>query len=162
MTSGAPPERQRLDELVAEQSVPGLLATTAELLVEQLGATACTISRAIGDLLVDLVDHSPYGPVQAAHSYLISDFPLTHVVLEQGTPRHVQADDVAADPREAALMRRLGFDSLLMLRMQCGDDLWGLVEIYDNRRGGFTADEVAAAQRIVADAGRELFRLSSR
>jgi hypothetical protein len=68
VTSGAPPERHRLDELAAEENVPALLDTTAELLVKRLGAAACTISRAIGDLLVDLVDHSPRGPVRAAHS----------------------------------------------------------------------------------------------
>jgi hypothetical protein len=77
VTSGAPPERHPPDELAAERNVPALLDTTAELLVKRLGAAACTISRAIGDLLVDLVDHSPRGPGQASHGYLISDFPLT-------------------------------------------------------------------------------------
>jgi hypothetical protein len=162
VTSGAPSEGQRLDELAAEQNVPALLGTTAELLVRRLGATACTISRAIGDLLVDLVDHSPRGPVQAAHSYLVSDFPLTQTVLVRGTPQRVYRDDLEADPRETALMMRLGFDSLLMLRMACDAEPWGLVEIYDNRPGGFTVDDVATASRIVESANYELSRLSSR
>jgi GAF domain-containing protein len=161
VTSGASPERHRLDELAAEQSVPALLATTAELLVDRLGATACPISRAIGDLLVDLVDHSPGGPVQAAHSYLVSEFPLTQTVLDDGTPQRVQVDDAEADPREAALMRRLGFDSLLMLRMESAGEPWGLVEVYDNRPSGFTTDHVAIAARIVQCANYELSRLSS-
>jgi hypothetical protein len=162
VTSGAPPERRRLDELAAEQNVPGLLATTARLLVERLGATACTISRAIGDLLVDLVDHSPRGPVQAAHSYLISDFPLTQAVLDDGTPQRVRLNDVEADPRETALMRRFGFDALLMLRMESDAEPWGLVEVYDNRPAGFGADDVATASWIVESANHELSRLSSR
>lgn len=162
MSSGASPDSERLDRLAHEQTVPALLATSAELLVEQLGATACTISRAIGDLLVDLVDHSPSGPVQAAHSYLISDFPLTHTVLDEGTPQRVRLDDDAADPRETALMRRLGFDSLLMLRMECDAKPWGLVEVYDNREGGFTDDDLVTAHRIVEGASLELSRLSSR
>ena len=162
MTSGAPPERDRLDELAAEQNVPALLDMTAELLVNRLEAAACTISRAIGDLLVDLVDHSTHGPVQAAHSYLISDFPLTQAVLDDGTPHCVQLDDVEADPRETVLMRRLGFDSLLMLRMECDAKPWGLVEVYDNRPGGFSADDVATASTIVESANHELSRLSSR
>ena len=161
MTSGASHDGERLERLANEQTVPALLATTAQLLVDRLGASACTISRAIGDLLVDLVDHSPAGPVQAAHSYLISDFPLTQRVLEDGTPEKVWIGDAAADPREAALMRRLGFDSLLMLRMQNDATPWGLVEIYDNRAGGFTADDLANAQRIVDGASRELARLSA-
>jgi hypothetical protein len=161
VTSGAPSERQRLDELAAAQDVPALLGTTARLLVERVEATACTISRAIGDLLVDLVDHSRHGPVQAAHSYLISDFPLTRLVLAEGTPKRVQVGDVAADPREAALMHRLGFDSLLMLRLECDADPWGLVEIYDNRAGGFTTHDVATASRIAEGTSHELSRLAS-
>jgi GAF domain-containing protein len=162
VTSGAPPERHRLDELAAEENVPALLDTTAELLVKRLGAAACTISRAIGDLLVDLVDHSPRGPVQAAHSYLISDFPLTEAVLGDGMPQRVQLDDLESDPRETALMRRLGFDTLLMLRMECDAKPWGLVEVYDNRPGGFSVDDVATASTIVESANHELSRLSSR
>jgi GAF domain len=161
VTSGAPPERHRLDELAAEQSVPALLGTIAELLVDRLGATACTISRGIGDLLVDLVDHSPAGPVQAAHSYLISHFPMTRAVLDDGTPQCVHVDDADADPRETALVRRLGFNSLLMLRMESAGEPWGLVEVYDNRPSGFTNDHVAIAARIVESANYELSRLSS-
>lgn len=160
MSTGASHEGERLERLANEQSVPALLAATAQLLVDRLGAAACTISRAIGDLLVDLVDHSPTGPVQAAHSYLISDFPLTQKVLEGGTPEKVWIGDAGADPDEAALMRRLGFDSLLMLRIESDSMPWGLVEVYDNREGGFTADDLADAQRIVDGASRELARLS--
>jgi GAF domain-containing protein len=162
VSSGTSPESQGLDQLAHEQTVPALLGTTAALLVERLDATACTISRAIGDLLVDLVDHSPSGPVQAAHSYLISDHPLTKAVLEQGTPQRVWVGDTAADPHEAALMRRLGFDSLLMLRMECDGKTWGLVEVYDNRAAGFTSEDLAAASEIVDGASLELSRLSSR
>ena len=160
MSTGASHEGERLEQLASEQSVPALLAATAERLVDSLGASACTISRAIGDLLVDLVDHGRAGPVQAAHSYLISDYPLTKKVLEDGTPQSVWAGDDGADPREAALMHRLGFDSLLMLRIEGGATPWGLVEVYDNREGGFTADDLAAARRIVDDSSRALARLS--
>jgi hypothetical protein len=71
-------------------------------------------------------------------------------------------DDLESDPRETALMRRLGFDSLLMLRMECDAKPWGLVEVYDNRRGGFSVDDVATASTIVESANHELSRLSSR
>jgi transcriptional regulator with GAF, ATPase, and Fis domain len=161
MTSGGH-DVERFDRLAQEQTVPALLGTTAELLVERLSATACTVSRAIGDLLVDLVDHSSGGPVQASHSYLISDFPLTQAVLDDGAPRSVWLEDAEADPSESALMRRLGFDSLLLLRLDCDTNLWGLLEVYDNRAGGFSADDVETARRIAQSASRELSRLSSR
>jgi hypothetical protein len=153
---------ERLDRLAQEQTVPALLGATAELLVEELAATACTISRAIGDLLVDLVDHSPGGPVQAAHSYLISDFPLTQAVLDNGMPQRVWLEDAEADPSESALMRRLGFDSLLLLRLDCDAKPWGLIEVYDNRAGGFRSEHLERAQTIVESASLELSRLSSR
>lgn len=151
------------ERLAHEQTVPALLGTTAELLVQGLAAGACTISRAIGDLLVDLVDHSAGGgPVQAAHSYLISDFPLTQAVLDNGLPQRVWLEDAEADPSESALMRRMGFDSLLLLRLDCDAKPWGLVEVYDNRRGGFTSDDLDSARKIVESASLELSRLSSR
>ena len=59
----------------------------AIVLLQALGANACTISRAIGDLLVGLVDYSPDGPVQAGHGYLISDYPATREVLEHLRPQ---------------------------------------------------------------------------
>lgn len=161
MSSGGQ-EAERLDRLAREQTVPALLGTTAELLVDELSATACTISRAIGDLLVDLVDHSPGGPVEAAHSYLISDFPLTQTVLDDGMPHRVWLEDAEADPKESALMRRLGFDSLLLLRLDCDAKPWGLIEVYDNRSGGFTANDLETAARIVSGASLELSRLASR
>ena len=45
------------ERLRAEKSVPGLLGATARAYVELLDAPACTISRVIGDLLVDLKQH---------------------------------------------------------------------------------------------------------
>ncbi|MEO5576464.1 MAG: hypothetical protein ABIR67_11655 [Gaiellaceae bacterium] len=38
--------------------------------------------------------------------------------------------DPGPDPAEAALLERLGFDSLLMLPLRSHGQSWGLVEIY--------------------------------
>lgn len=141
-------------------TVPQLLAATARAVVDALGAQACTISRAIGDLLVDLVDYSPTGAgVQVGHGYLISDFPETRGVLERLEPQTVFVKDRAADPAELALLRELGFDSLLMLPLQAGGVAWGLVEVYDNTQDGFTGDQVETAQTFVVRAGAALARL---
>src|SRR6266852_5253453 len=58
------------ERLRAEQTVPGLLGATARAYVELLDAPACTISRVIGDLLVDLFQHHEGGkPDRLGHGY---------------------------------------------------------------------------------------------
>lgn len=142
----------------AAGTVPALLSATAHALVHALDAAACTISRAIGDLLVDLVDYSPAGPVQIGHGYLISDYPTTREVLEELDSRRVSVADPASDEREVALLRQLGFDALLMLALVRDGGAWGLVEVYDGRER-FSDDDVAIATRIVERASSALARL---
>ena len=79
-------------QLRASTSVAQLLGLTARAFVEVLDAPACTISRVIGDLLVDLVQHQRAGkPDRLGHGYLISDYPLTRSVIESREPRSVYA-----------------------------------------------------------------------
>jgi GAF domain-containing protein len=160
--SDAPADNEaRLLALDREESVSALLRTAARLLVEDLNALACAISRAIGDLLVELAEHSTGQSVATGHGYLISDYPATREVLEDRKPMTVAVSDPAADEQEVKLLRELGYDSLLMLPMVCGDDLWGLVEVYDNREDGFATGDVDAARRVVDRACAVLARLSA-
>lgn len=160
--SDAPADNEaRLLALDREESVSALLRAAARLLVEALNASACAISRAIGDLLVELAEHSNAQSVQSGHGYLISDYPATREVLEDRRPMTVAVSDPAADVHEVELLRELGFDSLLMLPMVCGEDLWGLVEVYDNRADGFATGDVDAARRVVERACAVLERLAA-
>src|SRR5947207_13071497 len=147
LTSVADAARQ----LRASTSVAQLLGLTARAFVEVLDAPACTISRVIGDLLVDLVQHQRAGkPDRLGHGYLISDYPLTRAVIERREPRSVYTADPDADPAETSLLRELGFDSLLMLPIETEDSAWGLVEVYGNNRR-FEAADVAVARALVAE-----------
>jgi GAF domain-containing protein len=160
--SDAPANNEaRLLALEREESVSDLLRATAQLLVEDLNATACAISRAIGDLLVALAEHTIAQSVNSGHGYLISDYPATREVLEDRKPMTVAVPDRDADEQEVKLLRELGFDSLVMLPMVCGDELWGLIEVYDNRAGGFVADDVDLGQSIVDRACAVLERLAA-
>jgi hypothetical protein len=128
------------------------------LLVTRLDATACTVSRVIGDLLVDLVDYSVPGPLpQLGHGYLISDYPLTREVLEQVEPRTVFTGDDEADEAEVRLLRQLGFDALLMLALPGNGAIWGLFEIY--RAAPFSKSEVEFAQQVMSVAAARLDEL---
>jgi GAF domain-containing protein len=148
------------EQLRGASSVAELLGLTAESFVGVLDAPACTISRVIGDLLVDLVQHRREGMVnRLGHGYLISDYPLTRAVIEDREPKTVYTGDPDADAAETTLLAELGFDSLLMLPIEAEDAPWGLVEVYGNGRRFETAD-VDLARALAAEAGEGLRRLS--
>jgi GAF domain-containing protein len=148
------------EQLRGAGSVADLLGRTAESFVGVLDAPACTISRVIGDLLVDLVQHRREGRAdRLGHGYLISDFPLTRAVIEEREPKTVYTGDPDADAAETALLAELGFDSLLMLPIEAEDAPWGLVEVYGNGRR-FEPADVDVARALAAEAGDVLRRLS--
>jgi GAF domain-containing protein len=148
------------EQLRAASSVADLLSRTAESFVGVLDAPACTISRVIGDLLVDLVQHRRAGSAnRLGHGYLISDYPLTRTVIERREPQTVYTGDADADAAETTLLAELGFDSLLMLPIEAENVAWGLVEVYGNGRR-FEPADVNVARTLAAQAGEVLQRLS--
>ena len=148
------------EQLRAATGVGQLIGLTAEAFVVVLDAPACTISRVIGDLLVDLVQHQRDGkPARLGHGYLISDYPVTRAVIETRDPQTVYAGDSDVDDAEASLLQELGFDSLLMLAIESGDEAWGLVEVYGNGRR-FEPADVDVARALAAEVGEVLERLS--
>jgi GAF domain-containing protein len=148
------------EQLRAATSVNELLGLSAESFVGVLDAQACTISRVIGDLLVDLVQHQRGGkPNRLGHGYLISDYPLTRAVIENREPQTVYTGDADADEAETSLLAELGFDSLLMLAVESHEAAWGLVEVYGNGRR-FGPEDVDRALALAGEAGDALERLS--
>jgi GAF domain-containing protein len=148
------------EPLRAETTVPGLLGATARAYVELLDASACTISRVIGDLLVDLFQYDKSGkPNRLGHGYLIPDYPLTRAVIEDGQARTVSRDDSDADPNEAKLLQELGFDALLMVAIEAEDGAWGLVEVYGEKGRRFNAAEIELAQGLAGEVGEILKKL---
>jgi hypothetical protein len=145
--------------LEAETTIRGLLGAACRELVELTGATACAISRVIGDLLVGLDEHTTGGrPLSHGHEYLISDFPLTRDVVESGEPRWLSRLDENAEQNEAALLGKLGFESLLMVCLPTSDGCWGLVEVY-SEHSRFGEEDAELAARFAARTGELLERL---
>jgi hypothetical protein len=145
--------------LEAETTIRGLLGAACRQLVELTGATACAISRVIGDLLVGLDEHTTGGrPLAIGHEYLISDFPLTREVVETGEARWLSRLDINAEENEAALLAELGFESLLMVCLPAGGGCWGLVEVF-TEHGRFGADDAELVTRLAARTGELLERL---
>src|SRR5438128_4881464 len=129
----APADRQEeaLAALRVQPTLPDLLHTATRELVDAVDGVACTISRVVGDVLIQVAEHARDGrTLVLGHGYLISDFPLTGTALEQGKPKLVSLLDPNPDPTEAVLLGELKLDSLLMLPLPGPTGPWGLAEIY--------------------------------
>jgi GAF domain-containing protein len=127
-----------------------VLSRTAHELVEALGAQACGISRAIGDMLILVVEYADDGrSIQLGQGYLVSDYPETSRVLADREPRALTLDDPDVDGSEAAVLRELGYGSLLMLPLVLNDELWGLVEVYRSDMRRFSDDDARIAKGLL-------------
>jgi GAF domain-containing protein len=128
-----------------------LLAATAQELVDGLRADACTVSRAIGDVLILVTERAPEGrTLLMGQGYLVPDYPQTQSVLQTGVPRALTLEDDDVDAGEASVLEELGFKSLLMLPLPIGGTTWGLVEVYRLAAVPFSTDDVRIAGEIVA------------
>ena len=138
------------ETLEREATVPGVLKAACVLLTNELEAQACNLSRVVGQLLVDLCEHSRDGrTIQLGRGYLLPDFPLTQEVIERREPRTVSLLDADVDQSEAALLREMHFDSLVMLPLVLEESSWGLFEVYRAGMEAFTDDDVARATTII-------------
>jgi GAF domain-containing protein len=128
-----------------------LLTATAHELVDGLDGDACTVSRVIGDVLILVAERAPAGrTLVMGLGYLVTDYPLTQVVLASGRPRALTLSDDDLDPAEASVLHELGFASLLMLPLSIGGVAWGLVEVYRIAPSPFGADDLRVAGEILA------------
>jgi GAF domain-containing protein len=153
------PVRRAAAALDGEQTVRGLLQTACRELVEALDAKAVAISRVVGDLLIALAEFSKgQDPLELGHEYLISDYPLTLEVVQEGRARSVSLLEDAPEPNEAALLEKLGFESLLMVCLPALGGCWGLVEVYADGQS-FGEQHAALAEKIAAVTGRRLDHL---
>ena len=140
--------------------MPALIGTAARTFVDVLDARACTISRVIGDLLVDLVQHTQSGEAtRLGHGYLISDYPLTRAVIEERRPYTVFEADPEADQSEVRLLKELGYDSLLMVAIEAEEGAWGLVEVYGQAGRRFEDADLRVAEELAAEVGEVLRQL---
>jgi GAF domain-containing protein len=126
-----------------------VLGAAADALVEDLDADACAISRVIGDVLILVTERVQAGStLQSGQGYLVPDYPQTSQVLETREPRTLTLDDPDVDPGEAAILRGLGYGSLVMLPLEINGTAWGLVEVYRMDRRAFTAADIARAVEL--------------
>jgi GAF domain-containing protein len=134
-----------------------MLGVACRRLVELLRAEGCLISRVVGTTLIEVVEHAASGrSLHLGHGFFISDYPLTQEVLERREPRSVSLRDPEPDPREAAFLREMGFDALLMLPLGTPKECWGLVELFASGERRFGVEDARAAEQVVSRAGELL------
>lgn len=150
-----------LEKIAVETTVSRLLHVASTELAAHSDAARVSVSRVIGDLLVELSNHDRAGREPPLELFLVTDYPLTQEVIEAGEPRIVLRASPDADPAESKLLERLGFASLLMLPLRSRGQNWGLVEIYSDE-DGFSEHEIATATAIVEVVGDRLALLESR
>ena len=148
--------------LEAEETVDGVCDRLAKALVFIVGATACSISRVVGEFLVDATGHAlreVWLGDEAA--YRIADFPLTAETLRSDEPRTVAFLDDDVDPAEAFILSELGMNALLMVPLRVSGRPWGMIELYEMRLRRFTEDDVGIARFLTTQAERRLETLDS-
>jgi GAF domain-containing protein len=140
-----------------------VLAGLCRELVDEVGGSACAISRIIGELLVQVAEDSgPRDSLQLGGGYMIPDYPLTAEVIRNRVARTVSLRDPDPDPGEVAVLEALGFESVLMLPLALDDEPWGLVELYGAAGRRFDADDAVRSAGIVARAAGALEGLRAR
>lgn len=140
-----------------EETADGVCSRLCKALVFVVGATACSTSRVVGDLIVDANKHALREvSLGAEAAYRIDDFPLTGEVLRAGAPRAISFAEGDVDRSEAFILRELGMNALLMLPLRVAGRPWGLVELYEMRLRPFTDDDIAVAEFLTTQAERRL------
>jgi len=147
-----------LRAIESEETAQNVCGRLCKSLVFVVGATGCSISRVVGELVVDATEHALREVRLTADetAYRIDDFPLTAEVLRTGKPRAVSFLQGGVDPAEAFILRDLGMNALLMLPLVVGGQTWGLVELYEMRLRSFGDEEIAVAQFLTFQAERRI------
>lgn len=125
-----------------------LLRGICDRLVTELDADGCLLSRLIGDVLILVAEDAKLRSTRIGRGYMVSDFPTTRRVLEERVAVTLTVDDQNADPAEVAILHELGFWSLLMLPLEAGGEVWGLLEVYGGPGHVFSPDDAARARTL--------------
>ena len=110
----------------------------------------------VGGRVLTLGYFPPAGIETLEPFFEIRRFPETLRVLEAQTTAIVDAEDPAADPAEAALLRRDGKRMLAMLPLVAKGQSIGLVELLSNRRIEFDDSRLALARTMANEAAMAL------
>ncbi len=150
-------------QISGEETVDAVLERLCKTMTFVAGATACAMSRIVGDKLFDSVAHSLRDVhIALGNAYLIADFPVTKELLESKQTRAISFLDEDLDRAEAFVLREHKMNCALLLPVVVNGESWGLVELYDVRLRRFTREQQAVSEFLVTIAARRVEALGSR
>jgi EAL domain-containing protein (putative c-di-GMP-specific phosphodiesterase class I) len=118
------------------------------------------------DLLISIIDGPELvvvgagGPDRLEDRYVVAEYPATERLLREQDSAQVLASDPEADRDEVAVLRKLGYASVLMLPICCGGRTIGLFEAYGRRERPWSRFEIGRARIIALQLGAALERIS--
>lgn len=92
--------------------------------------------------------------------YRVAEYPATLRVLETGAAAEVHINDPDADPAEAALMRSLGYASLLMLPLSVSGRPIGVLEFAQRSHRRWSTLDIAHGRGLATHIGDALVRFN--
>lgn len=125
-------------------------------IAQELRADEIAFSALNGSELVTL---GVSGPDISDERYAVDAYPATANVLARREVVQVLGSDPEADPNEIALLRELGFGSLLMLPVMCAGEVIGLLEAYASDERPWSRFEIRRARIITYQLGAVLERV---
>jgi diguanylate cyclase (GGDEF)-like protein len=144
-----------LSESLDPRQVANLIAGH---LVRAMGVDECAISywdRPTGRL--ESLGYAPAARLaEMAPFFDLAGYPETMRVLERGVTVIIDAEDPAADPAEAALLRQDGNRMLAMLPLVAKGQAVGLVEMFAKREVDWDGQRLALARTMANEAAMAL------
>lgn len=147
--------------------IGGILGTVAEKMTEAVKATACVISEwsleANTPIVLAEYNTEALSSNGSTESLIAAKYPAVYRRLNNQEPLAIRIDDLNADPAEVALLRQLGWGTVLALPLVAAYHVLGYVEVYDARRRDFSEADVRlsatlAGQAAVAIENARLFQ----
>ncbi|MBI1882283.1 MAG: PAS domain S-box protein [Chloroflexi bacterium] len=143
--------------VAASLDIQLVLNTFTQELTNLLGAKGCAISewdwtantlRVIAEYgLSNLSQTELPAPMHA-----LTNFPATKRVLVERRAQQLTLAQAITNPAELAYLQEFETETVLMLPMECRDQVVGLVEIMDERERVFTYEEIRSAQLLANQA----------
>jgi PAS domain S-box-containing protein len=165
--------QQRLQEQTALLEISESVSATLQLeevvervaqaMVEAMGVTGCAISTwdREADAVILLAEHTrrdipdpeEWGG-EIGQVFPLAQYPATSQVLETGSPLFVHLDGPQTHQQEIELLEEYKVASVLMLPLRAGDQIVGLVELFDDEGERVYSDQdIAFCQAMATHAG---------